>query len=120
MKNSEIHNNLERKEIRDFLSISLVKLFEEETGNKKETFAHDREDIFGWCIKDAEAQIKYLKKYIEICRSKQAIVQLIKSNNWEEFDVSDETEKDSPHTLKMNFIGTKREYDFLLLMINGD
>jgi len=120
MKNSEIHKGLDRKEIRDFLSISMCKLYDEEIQNKKEVFPYDKEDPFGWGIQDAEAEIKHLKKYIEICRSKQGVLQLIKSNGWDEFDVSDETERDLPHTLKMNFIGTKKEYDFLLLMINGD
>jgi hypothetical protein len=120
MKNSEIHNGLDKKEIRDFLSIEFVKLFKEETDNKKDILSYDEEDPFGWCVKDAEAQIKYLKKYIEINRSKQVLVQLIKNNGWDEFDVSDETEKDLPYSLRMNFIGTKEEYNFLLLQINGD
>ena len=119
MKNSEIHNGLDKKEIRDFLSIGLLKLYEEENENKKETFPYNREDVFEWCIKDAEAQIKFLKKYIQINRSRQAITTLIKMGAWEEWDVSDETEKDLPYSLAMNFIGTKKEYDHLIELING-
>jgi hypothetical protein len=119
MKSSEIHNGLDKKEIRDFLSIGFLKLYKEEIENIKETFPYDREDPFEWCIKDSEAQIKFLKKYIEINRGKQGIRQLIVFSGWEEWDVSDETEKDLPYSLAMNFIGTKKEYDHLLELING-
>jgi len=47
-------------------------------------------------------------------KEKQAIITLIKMQGWQEFDVSDETEKDLEHTLRMNFIGTKLEYDALI------
>ena len=121
MKSTEIHNGLDKKEIRDFLSIGLLKLYKEENENKKETFSYiDREEnVYDWCIKDAEAQIKFLKRYIQINRNRQAIVQLIKMNGWDEWDVSDETEKDLPYSLAMNFIGTKEEYNYLLELING-
>jgi hypothetical protein len=122
MKNSEIHNGLDKKEIRDFLSMGFVKAFEEEFKNKKKEYSYNAQDPFEWVVKDAESQIKYFKRLIEITRGKQAIRQLIKDNGWDEFDVSDETERDLPHcySLKMNFIGTQKEYDFLLLQINGD
>lgn len=117
MKNSEIHNGLDKKEIRDFLSIGMIKLNKEEIENIKETFPYDREDPFEWHIKDAKAEIKFLKKYIDINRGKQAIVQLIKMNGCEEYDVSDETEKDLPYSLAMSFIGTKEEHNHLLKII---
>ena len=37
---------------------------------------------------------------------------------WEEFDVSDETEKDLEYTLTMNFIGTQSEYEELCALAN--
>jgi len=48
MKNSEIHNGLDKKEIRDFLSTGFVKLFEEGTENKKDHIPYDNDDIFEW------------------------------------------------------------------------
>jgi len=112
MKNSEIHNCLDKKEIRDFLSLSLVKAFEDEMQNKKEVIPYDNnpEHTFLWAIKDTEAQIKYLQRCLEILKMKEAIIQLIHASGWEEFDVSDITTKDLPYTLKMSFIGTANEY----------
>ena len=117
MKSSEIHNGLEKSEIRDFLSIGLLKLDKEENENKKESSNYNREVVLDWCIRDAEAQIKYLKKYIEINRGRQAIITLIKMNDWEEFDVSDETENDLKYNQWMSFIGTEEEHKELLKSI---
>jgi len=119
MKNSEIHTGLDKKEIRDFLAIEFLKLFNEEFENKKETIPYNKEDVFDWCVKDGEAQIKVLKKYVEISKSRQAIIQLIKMNGWQEFDVSDDTEKDLPYKLKMSFIGTPEEHEKFLMLNNG-
>jgi len=119
MKNSEIHHGLEKSEIRDFLSIGLLKLNKEESENQKENvlLKHnillDRDDSFEWCINDAKAQIIFLEKYIRINRSRQAIITLIKMNGWEEFDVSDLTTE----TDTMCFIGTAEEYNKLLSKI---
>lgn len=117
MKSSEIHNGLDKKEIRDFLSMQFVKLYEDEQQNKKVGVHTHYDDPFEWAIKDAEAQIEYLKKLIEINKSRQAILQVIKMNGWEEWDVSDETENDLQTKLKMNFIGEKTEYKKLLVDI---
>lgn len=116
MKNSEIHNCLDKKEIRDFLSLSLVKSFESEMQNKKEEIPYDNnpEHTFLWAIKDTEAQIKYLQRSLEILKMKEAIIQVIHASGWEEFDVSDITTKDLPYRLKMNFIGTANEYHELV------
>ena len=115
MKNSEIHNGLEKQEIRDFLSIQLVKLWDEEMENKKPTLPYSRleDDPFEWSIKDAEAEIEMHKMRLVILKQKQAIVRLIAMNGWKEFDVSDQVEKDMPYKLKMNFIGTDEEYKIL-------
>lgn len=117
MKSSEIHNGLDRKEIRDFLSKQFVRTFEDEMQNKKVGYPYNKVDPFDYVIKDAEAQIEFLKKQIEIARTKQAIRQLILASGWEEWDVSDETENDLNTRLKMNFIGTKEEHENLLSII---
>jgi len=117
MKSSEIHNGLDKKEIRDFLSLQFVRSYDDEQLNKKVGYPYDREDPFDWVIKDAEAQIEYLKKLIAINRTRQATRQLVLANGWEEWDVSDETENDLHTRLKMNFIGTKEEHEDLLRVI---
>jgi len=115
MKNSEIHNGLPEKEIRDFLSLSLVKAFEDECNNKKETIPYggNPQHNFQWAIKDTEAQIKYMQRCLEILKTKEAVIQLIINKDWEEFDVSDETTKDTSYRIHMSFIGTKKEYEEL-------
>jgi adenine C2-methylase RlmN of 23S rRNA A2503 and tRNA A37 len=120
MKNSEIHNGLDKKEIRDFLSQTLVKFMEEQFENAQSVPIPHHDDIYEYSIQKTEQDIKYHTKQLQIYKGMQATIQLIKMNGWQEFDVSDETEKDTKHILKMNFIGTEKEYDFLLLQINGD
>lgn len=119
MKNSEIHNGLEKKEIRDFLSLALVKSMEDQFKNSKSDYVPYNDDPFEYSIQLSEGQIKFHMKCIEIYKTLQAASQLIKMNGWEEFDVSDDTENDSSHQLKLSFIGTKEEYDFLMTKIHG-
>jgi len=121
MKNSEIHNGLEKKEIRDFLSLQLVKAHEElcmNNENRKPSLY--REDAFEQAIVMTERELERLTKHLEVLKTQKSIATLIKNQGWEEFDVSDETTKDLPYRLKMNFIGTEKEHEYLLLLINGD
>jgi hypothetical protein len=119
MKNSQIHKGLKDNHIRDFLALQLVKIFEEEAENNQLKPLPPIEDILEHTILTSEQEIQRLTKQIQFLRSKQAIIQLIKKQGWDEFDVSDETVKDLPYKLKMNFIGTKKEYNHLLEIING-
>lgn len=122
MKNTEIHNGLDKKEIRDFLSKSLVNIFEEECNNKKVVVPyarcgteHEYPHMIEWSIKDCENDIEYHTKRLELLKKKSAIIQLIRGNEWEECDVSDETFNDTYKRLHMNFIGTKEEYNKFIL-----
>lgn len=119
MKDREVHNGLPQKEVRDFLAMSLVKAFEEESDNKKEHRPYDGKNAVGWAIKDTESQIAYLQKALEIKRGVSAVLFLIKKNNWEEFDVSDQTERDGQSRLSMSFIGNKSEHRKLLQKISN-
>ena len=122
MKNSEIHNGLDKREIRDFLSLALVKAYDEEFANKREEipYHHNPQHCFRWAIDDAEVQIKHLQKHVEILKIKEAIIRLIHINGWEVFDMSDEITKDLPYKLKMNFIGTEAEHEELKNKIEAD
>lgn len=115
MKNSQIHSGLENSELRNFLSISLVKNFQEESENKKEYPII--KDTLDWCIADCENDIIHYTKKLELLKEKKAIITLIKMQGWKEFDVSEETEKDLHYKLKMNFIGTDSEYVNLIQTI---
>ena len=112
MKNSKIHSGLENSDLRDFLSISMVKSYGQEFENKPiVTYRPNIENAFEHAIKDCENDIIFHNKRLQLLKEKQAIITLIKMQGWQEFDVSDETEKDLEHTLSMNFIGTQSEYD---------
>jgi G3E family GTPase len=120
MKNSQIHKELKDKEIRDFLAQQLVTLFDEEIKNNELKPIPHIDDVLEHLIQTTEQEIERLKKRLQIYRAKQAILQIIKKQGWNEFDVSDETEKDSLHMSKMSFIGTDKEYNHLLEIINGN
>ena len=96
MKNEDIHNSLPKKEVRDFLG----------------QLTH-KEGLLG-----SEFEIRYLEKELEKikerlihCRKHRAVVTLIESNGWKEFDVSDDVpySKDS----YFPFIGTEEEFEVL-------
>lgn len=103
MLNKDIHNELDKKEVRDFLGQFLCK-----------------ERLLG-----RATEIEYLEKELEIikerlihCRNHQAIIQLIESNEWEEFDISDEVPYDKDTYFP--FIGTKEEYETLKNIIEKE
>ena len=114
MKSSEIHNGLDKKEIRDFLSIAVVKNFESEIGHKKPIIPYREGNSFEWAIKDTENEIIYYQRKLECLKERQAIAKMIKMNNWNEFNVSEETINDTGYKLHMNFLGTQSEYDNLI------
>ena len=115
MKNSQIHANLPNANIRDFLSISIVILFEEECNNKKIIIPYIKDNPIEWAIKDCENDINFHQTRLKLLKKKQAIITLMNTHNWCEFDVSVETENDTGYKLHMNFIGTQEEYDILML-----
>lgn len=113
MKNSKIHLGLENEEIRNFLSLAMVKNYQQEFGNKKqiEPYRPTEDGSFMYIISNCENEIKFHTKRLQLLKEKEAIFTLIRMQGWEEFDVSVETDKDLEYTLKMNFVGTQSEYD---------
>lgn len=89
MKNSEIHNGLERGEIRNFLAKSLIEATVRSNNNRTQNVPYDEKRGLECLILNAELQIEYWKRYVEIHKQIQAIEQLIYLSNWQEFDVSD-------------------------------
>lgn len=120
MKNTLIHKGLPESEIRDFLSITLVQLFEIECNIKMVDTPYDPTNPFEHSIRTREAMIEKLLKEIENLKAKQSVIQLIKLKDWEEFDVSDQTRKDHLHKQWMSFIGTKEEHKALLKILKKE
>ena len=117
MKNSEVHNGLDKREIRDFLAISLAKNFEAEVKKDETSIPYNQNDSMGWSIRNAEKDLVKAQEKLRILKERSAILQMIELNGWEEFDISDETEKDLQYALYLSFIGTEKEYNKLVKSI---
>lgn len=93
MKNEEIHNGLDKKEIRDFLSQW-----------------KRREGLIGRAseIGFIESEIKELQERLIHCKNHLGITSLIESNGWKEFDVSDDVPYDKD--TYFSFLGTEEEF----------
>jgi hypothetical protein len=120
MKDIDIHNGLPEKELRDYFSKEIVRSVVTDFHNKKGVPKYDAEDPLKWSIEDAEADIKYHQKRLEILKHRYAVHTLIKERGWQEFDVSDHVANQYSMELRMNFIGTEDEYNnFMKTLENG-
>jgi hypothetical protein len=119
MKNSEIHKGLPDSLIRNLIAYDFRQTFYMDFENKLVTERFDENDVWGYIIQDSKNQIKYFEKRLKITELRKGLTMVLEHHGWEEFDVSDITEKQSGETLWLNFIGTQKEYDYLLLQING-
>jgi len=120
MKESEIHNNLPHKELRDFISLSLVKNFQKDCDNQKERVGPIKDNPVEWAIKDCESEIAFYQRKLELRKELLALTQIMKMNNWREFDVSDQVSRDSGLKLILSFIGTEKEANELELKISHE
>lgn len=122
MKNTEIHQRFDKSEIRDFLSKSICDYYKNlsEINDEKMNKNHFNLTGFEYTIRSCENEIEYQQKLLTITKKVNAAVTLIENLGWEEFDVSDDTEKDSNMKLAMNFIGTEDEYRLLLDVIKQE
>jgi len=68
MKNSKIHSGLENSNLRDFLSLSLVKNYEYGFENKKQTTPCNTktQNFNEWAIKDCENEITFNLRRLEL------------------------------------------------------
>lgn len=103
MDNENIHNGLKNKEIRDYLSKTRHKEYRGGYTDNVEWF---------------EKQIKEFEVMLEHAKIVRAINQLIESNRWEEFDVSELIEWN--HETYFSFIGTQEEYEMLIEKIKKE
>ena len=98
MENKDIHNELSEKEVRDFLSKQL-KYEQDECEHRT-------------LIKDIENHIEYWQKVLIHAKNYLAILQIIQSKEWKEFDISDDIHSD--RNTYFPFIGTEKEYKSLI------
>ena len=118
MNCTEIHNGFPNKELRDFLSLAMVKAFDDEGKNQKVHLLYSEyEDPFEFAKDDAREHIKHYKQYIRNIETKQAILRLIELNGWKEHDVSDDVYNDTDYRGWMSFLGTEDELEQLHAII---
>lgn len=118
-KNSEIHNSLDKKEKRNFLAISIVKNHEEYRNTKVDVpqCCFDKNNEFEGieiAIKRVETELFNKQAELNFLKTNFAILKTAELNGWKEFDVSDETLRDSKYFLWSPFIGTQEEYEKLI------
>jgi hypothetical protein len=117
MKNSDIHKGLVDKEIRDFLSMSLVRIYEDTQKIVRIDLDFDNTP-YDMRIKTTKEEIRYLQEHLKVYEDTRAVLTLIFGKGWQEFDVSNDTVNNLSSGLFMSFIGTKKEYDNLIKKIN--
>lgn len=118
MNISEMHKRFPQQEVRDFLSLAMVRALDDEANFQKKTVVYaEYKDSFEWAKADALEQIKSLKQRIRNIEIKQGIIKLIELNGWKEHDVSDDVHNDTEYRNWMSFIGTEDELEQLHAII---
>lgn len=118
MRNSDIHNDLPDKVIRDFLAHELLTFWDMEMANKKETVPYDRENPYDWAIQDSKNNIKFEQQKLKILELRKGITLVIANHGWTEHDVSDYVAPDVGKSHWLSFIGTDEECKELTDMID--
>ena len=96
----DIYRGLDKSEVRQFLMNSLTKISYDAMFGKEHR-------------KNIEETIEKLKNQLDENNSYLAVLEMIKMNNWEEFDISDEIGLRN-NDRYYSIIGTKEEYENLL------
>ena len=99
-KEMNIYKDLDKKEVRQYLMNSLTKISYDTMFGKEHR-------------KRIEKTIEELKNQLEENNSYLAVLEIMKMNSWEEFDISDEIGLMNGDRY-CSFIGTKEEYENLL------
>jgi len=96
MENKDIHNGLDKKEIRDFLA----------QWSYREGFLGRGSEI-----EYLEKQLEEIKERLIHCRNHKAVLSLIESNGWKDFDL--DTLVPYNHDTYFPFVGTEKEFEEL-------
>lgn len=114
---SNLHDGLLNKELRDYLSLAIVKNFAEDNAvyeyqksSAPVYSAYARREI-DYNIAVLEHEISCKQRFLEVKRNLSAIIQLMKMNGWEDYDVSDLVSKQARYSMCHNFIGTAEEHE---------
>lgn len=119
IKDTEVHNGLEGKEMRNFYQETLVNYYARELANgkkreqaKREAYANisiDKFDVLRRMTKVAEIELEYAQENLKITECRLGLLQTMYGLNWKEFDMSDYIPCSGQHY--RCFIGTDEEYE---------
>ena len=98
MENKNIYDDVNKKDMRKYLS--------------SELHALQRRGIFG-NLEYYEKQLKTATEQYAAAKKYSAIKEIIKDFKWDEYDVSDEIDDYNPESY-FCFVGNEKEYDQLL------
>lgn len=121
MLDTNIHNHLDKKEIRNIISDGLLAIYllnpKRADLSKFPTEATADERIL-WEIETLEVEKENIDAKIEANRKRYGFIKLMQEFGWDEWDVSDHVRrKDS---MWRNFIGTEDEYNELMKKLQKD
>lgn len=108
MKNSEIHEGMDQKEVRNFLSLQLATAYDAWSTPQPSMPSPSEMSTLDWAILSAKRARDLAGEQIKRLEQQKAVLILIEKMGWHEFDVSEMTTKDSAWWF--SFIGTEDEY----------
>jgi len=112
MRNSEIHNGLDKADVRDVIAQGLINSY----GRESSVYGYSS----GTRLEQAAEKLRIAKENYEAIKEQEAFITIMKSLGWEEFDVSDETFKDHEEKFWLSFIGTQEEYEVLIKQLEKE
>ncbi len=119
MKDTEIHDNLDQKELRDYFSEALLNIYldMDKTQSTKltktqEIYKESANDIISICKRGlaiARMELRFNQEAVTQSEKKLALFLLTEERGWSEYDVSDYVTKTKYYC--RNFIGTEKEHE---------
>ena len=109
-----MHNGLVNAEVRDFISFQLCEVQEKINKNRPERIELVNGDYMRYRIETLENEIKVKQHELQLVNHLNALITIMKSFNWKDYDVSDYI-KCKTEIGYRNFIGTIEEYNNLII-----
>ena len=120
MKNSEIHNGLDKEDIRNFISENIAKTYGSIGKVNINPPLDNGNDPWETIINREQHMVNYYSERLKLYKELNSLLTIMKMCGWKEFDVSDSVIRDSHYDYYLNFIGTDKEYYELSLLLNNE
>lgn len=111
MKDTEIHNNLPEKELRDFFSKSIrIQISSDVSMEQKKNYKLNENDPYFNTIENIKIDLIRLEKEKEKFENLRSIHRLMQIQGWTENDCSDWVSRTNGEKFCLSFIGTDEEF----------